>query len=105
MSKILAAEYAASIGFNSWGAIKESQVPWPGTVIRVSIAFGILGIVSLWDEQIAEMLGGGFLLASLINEASRQGSNGKWTKTFGAIPPPNGKNWPYFTLGFGKVAP
>lgn len=103
MSKALAAEFAISIGINSWGAIKASQVPWPGTLTRISVAFGILGVVSMYDESWAELLGGAFLLASIINLASNQGPTGKWTKTFGAVPPKGGDSFPYYTLGWGEV--
>ena len=103
MTKMLAAEYAVSIGINTWGAIKSSQVPWPGTVVRVGIAFGVLGLVAMYDESWAELLGGAFLLASVINLASNQSPTGKWTKAFGATPPVNNDNWPYYTLGWGAI--
>jgi hypothetical protein len=101
LSKALAAEFIISVGVNSWGAIQQSQVPWPGTITRIGVAFGILGVVSMWDEQIAELLGGAFLLASLVNLASQQGTTGKWTKAFGAVPPKGGDTFPYYTLGWG----
>lgn len=104
MSKVLASEFLISIAFNSYGAIKEKQVPWPGTMIRIAIAFGILGVIAQANEEIAELLGGAFLLASLVNVASNQGPGGKWSKTFGAQPPANGPNFPYWTLGF-KATP
>lgn len=103
MSKILAGEMVISAGINSWGAIKSNQVPWPGTLVRIGVAFGILGVVAMWDEQIAEMLGGAFLLASVVNLATTQGTSGKWSNTFGAVPPSPGDNWPYYTLGWGPV--
>lgn len=102
MSKILAAEYAVSIAFNSWGAIKAQQVPWPGTIMRVTLAFGVLSVVAMADERIADLLGAGFMLASLLNTSSKSGNAGLWTKQFGAIPPANGPNFPYFTLQWAK---
>ncbi len=103
MNKILAAEYFVSIGFNTWGAVKNKQVPWPATIVRIGVAFGILGLLAQANEEMAQLLGAGFLLASLLNVATDQPGTGTWTKTFGANPPAAGDNFPYYTLGFANA--
>jgi len=92
-----------SIAINSWGAIKAQQVPWPGTLIRIGIAFGIIGVVANWQEDFADILAAGFLLASLVNLATTQGTAGPWTAAFGAVPPATGGNFPFYTLGWGAL--
>lgn len=63
---ILIGEYIIALGVSSWSAIKAHQAPWPPTVIKTSIAFGILGIAALGSPELATTLGAGFLLAQLI---------------------------------------
>lgn len=65
-SRALAAEYIVALGFSSWAALKDKQLPWPPTVIRTSVAFGILGILAAASDKLAVTLGAGFLLAQLI---------------------------------------
>jgi hypothetical protein len=103
-NKVMTGCLGVSIAINSWGAIKASQVPWPGTLIRIGIAFGIIGVVANWQEDLADMLAAGFLLASLVNLATTQGTSGPWTQMFGAVPPATGANFPFYTLGWGAIA-
>jgi hypothetical protein len=65
-SRILAAEYVIALGFASWSAIKDKQLPWPPTIVRSGLAFGILGLSAAFSPELATVLGGGFLLAQLI---------------------------------------
>jgi hypothetical protein len=65
-NKILAAEFIIAVGFSSWSAIKDKQMPWPETIIKTSVAFGVLGIVGTFSPELATVVGGGFLLAQLI---------------------------------------
>jgi hypothetical protein len=65
-NRILATEYVVALGISSYAAIKDGQAPWPPTVIRTSIAFGILGMVAMMNERFAYVLAGGFLLAQLL---------------------------------------
>lgn len=65
-TRVLAAEYVVALGFASYAAIKSRQLPWPPTVIRTGIAFGILGVAAAASPELATVLGGGFLLAQLI---------------------------------------
>lgn len=69
---ILVGEYIVALGVSSWAAIKGGQAPWPPTVIKTSIAFGILGIASFGSPELAAMLGAGFLLAQLIKVLNKQ---------------------------------
>lgn len=70
-SKLLAAEYAVAVSVVSWSAIKGDKQgmhywPWPPTIIMTTAAFGILGLVSSVQPELAGILGAGFLLAQLI---------------------------------------
>lgn len=65
-NRILAAEYVVAVGFSSWAALKSRQLPWPPTIIRTSVAFGILYILAQASPELAGALGAGFLLAQLI---------------------------------------
>lgn len=65
-NKLLAAEFVVALGFSSWSALKDKQLPWPPTVVKTGIAFSILGMVGVVSPELAATLGGGFLLAQLI---------------------------------------
>lgn len=69
---ILVGEYIVALGVSSWAAIKSGQAPWPPTVIKTGIAFGILGIASFGSPELAAMLGAGFLLAQIIKVLNKQ---------------------------------
>lgn len=84
MSRVLAAEYITAVGFASWASLKDKQLPWPPTLIRCSIGFGVLGMVSVLNERLADILGAGFLLAQLVTIL---GSKKPYT---GAAPQNNG---------------
>lgn len=101
--KLLSGCLGISLAINSWGAIKAQQVPWPGTFIRIGIAFGIIAAVSSVNEDFADLLAAGFLLASLVNLAATQGTSGPWTQAFGAVPPPTSGSFPFYTLGWGAI--
>lgn len=103
-NKVLAAEYLLALGINSYGAIKAGFVPWPAGLIKTGIAFGLLGLLAAGAPELATTLGGGFLLAAVLKAATDQGTSGKWTKTFGAVPPPPAAGGDYYSLGFGKKA-
>lgn len=121
-SKALATEYGIALAFNVYGAVKSRNVPWPATIVRIGIAYGMLGIVAVVSEELAALLGAGFLLALAIQAAGKQGNSGAWTAVFGANPPSwnstkdTGKpiaggavmsnpNFPYWTLELpGKPA-
>lgn len=89
-STILATEYLIALSIVSWSAIKgtsqdvivnrnppkkESQAvhywPWPPTVVMTSAAFGILGLLSSVQPELAGVLGAGFLLAQLIRSLGK----------------------------------
>lgn len=99
--KTLAAEYILAVGINSYGAIKAGFVPWPSSIIRTGLAYGLLGLLATGAPELATILGGGFLLAALVNAASAQSTTGKWSKAFGALPPPVQGGGDYYSLGFG----
>lgn len=69
---ILIGEYIVALGVSSWAALKSAQAPWPPTVIKTSLAFGIVGIVALASPEVAATLGSGFLLAQLIKVLNKQ---------------------------------
>lgn len=101
-AKVLAAEYVLAVGVSSYGAIRSGFVPWPAAVVRIGIGFGLLGLLATGAPELAVMLGGGFLLADLLTLAD---TSSKWSKTFGALPPPPGPGGDYYSLSFpGKKA-
>lgn len=68
---LLAAEYAVAVSIVSWSAIKGDDQgihywPWPPTIVMTTAAFGILGLVSTAQPELAGVLGAGFLLAQII---------------------------------------
>jgi hypothetical protein len=65
-NRVLAAEYVVAIGFSSWAALKSKQLPWPPTIVRTSVAFGILYVLAQASPELASVLGAGFLMAQLI---------------------------------------
>lgn len=65
-TRILAAEFVIALAFASWSAIKDKQLPWPPTVVKSAVAFGILGVTSTVSPELATVLGAGFLLAQLM---------------------------------------
>lgn len=105
VNKVLAAEYVLAVGINSWGAIKAGFVPWPSAIMRTGLAYGLLGLLATGAPELAAALGGGFLLAAAVNAASAQGSSGKWSKTFGALPPKVSGDGDYYSLGIGSAKP
>lgn len=72
VQNVLIGEYIVALGVSSWGAIRQQQAPWPPTVIRTSLAFGILGIAALGSPELAATLGAGFLIAQLVKILNKQ---------------------------------
>jgi hypothetical protein len=86
-SKMLAAEYGIAVAIVSWSAIKGPTSnrlnpeersaqsahywPWPPTIVMTTSAFGILGMLSAVQPEIAGVLGAGFLLAQIIRGFSK----------------------------------
>lgn len=82
----LFAEYMTAVGITSWGALKKKKVPWPGSVVRSGVGFGMLGVVALGAPEFAVVLGAGMLLGLLVGTLNKGGAAGAWTK-FAAVPP------------------
>lgn len=76
--KVLATEYLLSIGIVSWAAIKKGYYPWPPMVMRTSIAYALLSLMSIVSEDLAVMLASGFLLAQLIKVSSGTSAIPDW---------------------------
>lgn len=70
MNRTLAMEFLVSIGIVSWAPIKNGKLPWPPSYIHVGVSFALLSFVSLVDQRIANLLGGGFILAQLLGALS-----------------------------------
>lgn len=70
-AKILAIEFMISMGVVSWAPIKQGYYPWPPALIRTCVAYAILSLVSVIDDKMAALLGGGFLLAQLVLSFSK----------------------------------
>lgn len=91
-AKLLVGECLIAFSINSFQAIKQGVVPFPGVLARTCIAYGILGCVAYVDADLAGLLGAGFLLALIIMQAQSG-----WDK-FGALTPTDG-NYFYLTVG------
>jgi len=87
---MFAAEFIVAVGINSWQALKAGQVPFPGTIIRTAAAFGILSLLYYVDDDLAALLGAGFLMALIVKQA------GGGFQTFAAQDPSDG----FFYLTF-----
>lgn len=66
MNRTLAIEAIVALGISSWAALKDGQLPWPPTIVLTCLAFGILNTFTFFDERLAVVIGGGFLLAQLL---------------------------------------
>lgn len=66
MNRTLAIEAVVALGISSWAALKDGQLPWPPTIVLTCLAFGILNTFTFFDERLAVVIGGGFLLAQLL---------------------------------------
>jgi hypothetical protein len=104
-NQILGAEYLLAIGVTSYGALRSGFVPWPASIVRTGLGFGLLGLLATGAPELAVLLGGGFLLADILKLADPS-QGGGWAKTFGAVPPKPGAGGDYYSLTFtGKKAP
>lgn len=108
-SKVLAAEYTIALAFASWAAIKSKQMPWPPTIVKSSIAFGILAVTSTVSAELAATLGAGFLLAQLMRALEKKppytgGAPENQGGGIGMIPTPSAKTGQLHTgiLSFGN---
>lgn len=75
-------EYLTAVGITSWGALKKKKVPWPGSVVRSGIGFGMLGVVAMGAPEFAVVIGAGMLLGLLVGTLN----SANWAK-FAAVPP------------------
>jgi hypothetical protein len=98
-SRIFAIEFFIAVGINSWGALKQGDVPWPPTIVMSALAMALTSMASIIDDRLAVLLGAGFLLAILVNAA--QGGGGKIGDTFGAVPPSD--TWDVLSFGGGAA--
>ena len=91
-AKLLGAECLIAFGINSFQALKQGYVPFPGTLCMTAASYGIIALVGFVDEDFAGMLGAGFLLAIIVTQASSG-----W-ESFAARAPEDSK---YYTMQFG----
>lgn len=69
---VLAAECGIALAFASWASIKDKQLPWPPTIVKSCIAFGILGMTATVSPELGATLGAGFLLAQTIRALEKK---------------------------------
>lgn len=91
--KMFGAEFCIAVGINAWQALKVGQVPFPGMITRTAVAFGILSLVYYVDDDLAGILGAGFLIALIVKQASGG------FQAFGAVDPDSGFYYLTFTGG------
>lgn len=91
-AKLLGAECLIAFGINSFQAIKQGYVPFPGTLCLTAASYAMISLVGYIDEDLAGLLGAGFLLAIIVTQASSG-----WN-TFAARAPEDSK---YYTMQFG----
>ncbi len=70
-TKVLVGEFFVAIAYSSWGALKFKYAPWPGNYVKIGLAFGMLGILAMASEQLASLLGAGFILGILVRDMSK----------------------------------
>jgi hypothetical protein len=91
-TSILTAEYVIAISFVSWGAVKHGFWPWPPTLVKISAAFLIFGVLSMAAPEISAALSAGMLLALFLKTYQNGLSNYR-----GGIPYETDKG-PYYGL-------
>jgi hypothetical protein len=58
--------FGGAIVIISWQDIKQChELPWPPRFIYAGLTFGIIDLISLWNDQLAGLVAIGFLLALL----------------------------------------
>ena len=67
-------------------------------MIRAVVAFALLGIASLASEELAAVLGAGFILANLVRVMNSK------DPFVGGVPTINTKEFPYDVLSLGGSA-
>lgn len=77
--RIIAAEFAASVSIITYGSTKEGFWPWPANIARSAFAFAILSLLGLVNENLAALLGMGFLLAQILKTPVDENGNFKFT--------------------------
>ncbi len=93
--KVIVAEFAVSISILTWGATRQGFWPWPATVARTAFAFAVLSLVGLLNENLAALLGAGFLIAQVLKTPVDGNGNFKFT---GGIPPANEVAYPLLDI-------
>lgn len=99
--RILIGEYVIAVTFSSVFAMKAKYAPWPGTLVKISLAFGTLGLLSFASEEFAALLGGGFLLAAFLN--LYQKNDGLKNYKGGVPSAADNANLPYVPLHWGDI--
>lgn len=64
--KVLAGEFLVGLAFVSYSAIRNNYWPWPPTLVRMGIGFAVLGGIAMINEEIAALLGAGFLIGGYM---------------------------------------
>lgn len=97
--KVIAAEFAISLSIITWGATRQGFWPWPATVARAAFGFAVLSLVGLFNEQLAALLGAGFLLAQVLKTPVDGNGNFKFT---GGIPNSKDVAYPLLDISNGS---
>lgn len=66
--RILAGEAIIALGVVAWRNIKGGYAPLPHQLILSGLSFGIISLIGYVSDDLAAILGAGFLLAILIKE-------------------------------------
>lgn len=74
--RIIAGELFVAFGIASWNAVRSGYWPFPGSLVRISFGFAVIGIVAMAAPELAATLGAGFLLVDILNTISLN-KNGK----------------------------
>jgi len=69
---VLATECGIALAFASWYSLKDKQLPWPPTIVKSTVAFGLLGVTATVSPELAATLGAGFLLAQIIRAMEKK---------------------------------
>lgn len=67
-TKIIAGEFALSVGMQAWAGIKEGYVPWPATFVRSSIAFSVLLLLDTIAAPLGAIIGLGMMITLFVRQ-------------------------------------
>ena len=63
---ILGGEAVLALSIVAWRDIKHGYAPLPANMLKTGVSFGLISILAYASPELACLIGGGFLLAQII---------------------------------------